>query len=107
VAITPDGHHAYVTNHGNDTIASSTVSVIDTTTNRVTATIPVGFGPSSVVITPDGHHGYVTNQGTDSAPGASVSVIDTVRPSNSTVEALRSDIPHRSWVPVSPHSWRR
>jgi YVTN family beta-propeller protein len=107
VAITPDGHHAYVTNHGNDTIASTTVSVIDTTTNKVTATIPVGFGPSSVVITPDGQHGYVTDQGTDSAPGTSVSVIDTVRPSNSMVEALQSDIPHRSWVPVSPHHWRR
>ncbi|WP_445183436.1 Hsp70 family protein [Pseudonocardia sp. Cha107L01] len=107
VVITPDGHYGYVTNQGTDSAPGTTVSVIDTTTNRVTATIPVGFGPSSVVITPDGHHGYVTNQGTDSAPGASVSVIDTVRPSNSTVEALRSDIPHRSWVPVSPHSWRR
>jgi DNA-binding beta-propeller fold protein YncE len=48
------------------------VSVIDTASNTVTATIPVGRRPAAVAISPDGHHAYVTN--TDSS---SVSVIDT------------------------------
>src|SRR5260370_1966674 len=46
---------AYVTN------ASGTVSVIDTTTHTVAATIPVGLFPSRVAFTPDGTRAYVTN----------------------------------------------
>jgi len=37
------------------------VSVIDTSTNTVTATIPTGNGPSSVAVLPDGRRAYVTN----------------------------------------------
>jgi len=37
------------------------VSVIDTATNQVTATIPTGKGPTSVSVTPDGRRAYVTN----------------------------------------------
>jgi YVTN family beta-propeller protein len=40
VAVTPDGSKVYVANEGSDT-----VSVIDTKTNTVTATIPVGSVP--------------------------------------------------------------
>src|SRR5438105_338088 len=60
---------AYVTNRGSDT-----VSVLDTATNTVIATIPVGVGrvPEEVAITPDGAHAYVTNGGFDT-----VSVLDT------------------------------
>lgn len=39
---------AYVTN-SND----NTVSVIDTVTNSVIATVPVGSGPSAVAVTPE------------------------------------------------------
>jgi YVTN family beta-propeller protein len=67
VAITPDGTHAYVANS-----FSNTVSVIDTATNTVVATVPVGFSPFGVAITPDGTHAYVTN-----GNSKSVSVIDT------------------------------
>ncbi len=42
VAVTPDGSKVYVANDG-----SSTVSVIATATNTVTATIPVGSSPSA------------------------------------------------------------
>ncbi|MGW2557510.1 YncE family protein, partial [Streptomyces sp. NPDC001635] len=45
---------------------------IDTATNTVTATIPVGSQPFAVAITPDGAHVYVTNGASDT-----VSVIDT------------------------------
>src|SRR5215470_5486086 len=58
---------AYVTNRMSDT-----VSVIDTATNTVVATVPVGRFPFGVAITPDGTHAYVTNNAS-----RTVSVIDT------------------------------
>jgi YVTN family beta-propeller protein len=59
--------NAYITNSG-----SNTVSVIDTATNTVTATIPVGLEPWGVAVTPDGSKIYVTNFG-----DTTVSVIET------------------------------
>ncbi|MDY7965779.1 hypothetical protein U0F29_32640, partial [Bacillus thuringiensis] len=40
MAVTPNSKFAYVTNAG-----SSTVSVIDTSSNTVVATVPVGVAP--------------------------------------------------------------
>jgi DNA-binding beta-propeller fold protein YncE len=37
--------------------------VIDTATNTVIATAPVGTGPQGVAVTPDGSKVYVTNTG--------------------------------------------
>ena len=59
--------YAYITNHG-----SNTVSVIDTATNTVTATVPVGSSPWGVAVSPDGTRVYVTNWNSNT-----VSVIDT------------------------------
>lgn len=59
----------YVTNSGN------TVSVIDTATNTVVATVTVGIGPYGVAITPDGAFAYVALFPT--AGPNPVSVIDT------------------------------
>jgi YVTN family beta-propeller protein len=72
IAVSPDGTKVYVTNEG----GSNTVSVIDTTANAVTATIPVGDTPAGVAVSPDGSKVYVANQGF-STPGNTVSVIDT------------------------------
>jgi len=47
VAITPNGQFAYVTN-----LDSNNVSVIQTSSNTVVATVPVGNGPQSVAIAP-------------------------------------------------------
>jgi YVTN family beta-propeller protein len=58
---------AYVTNFG-----AGTVSVIDTRSGAVTATITVGAAPSGVVFSPNGTRAYVANHF-----GNSVSVIDT------------------------------
>jgi|GEM_PF-4075183 YVTN family beta-propeller protein len=67
-ATVPAGaRNAYVPNGGSDT-----VSVISLATNLVTATIPVGAGPTSAVATPDGSKVYVANQA-----GGTVSVIGT------------------------------
>ncbi|MGH3671038.1 MAG: YncE family protein [Pseudonocardiaceae bacterium] len=51
---------------------SGSVSVIDTLSNTVIATIPVGSCPEGVAVTPDGRHVYVPNFASNS-----VSVIDT------------------------------
>src|SRR5215471_17546506 len=51
--------NAYITNSG--VLPPGTVSVIDTTSNTVAATIPVGSAPTGVAVTPDGSRVYVTN----------------------------------------------
>src|SRR6266404_2469698 len=63
-------HNAYITNGGDNSM-----SVIDTATNTVIATIPVSDRPFSVVVTPDGSKVYVTNN--NSGNPRTVSVIDT------------------------------
>ena len=61
--------NAYITNQG-----SNTVSVIDTRTNIVTATIAGFNGPDAVAVPPDGKRVYVTNINSNT-----VSVIDTAK----------------------------
>src|SRR5215472_1639850 len=59
--------NAYITNFD-----ANTVSVIDTTSNTVAATIPVGNNPYGVAVTPDGSTVYVANHDANT-----VAVIDT------------------------------
>jgi YVTN family beta-propeller protein len=75
------GPFAYITNQ-----VDATVSVIDTATNTVSATIPVGPSPLGVAVNAAGTRAYVANFG-----GQSVSVIDT---STNTVIDL---------IPLSPN----
>ncbi len=58
---------AYITNGD-----SNSVSVIDTATNKVTATIPVGSSPMCAAISPDGTKVYVANSRSND-----ISIIDT------------------------------
>lgn len=58
----------YVVNHGD-----STVTVVDTATNAVVATVTVGNQPLAAAVRPAGDRAYVTNQ----VPAGTVSVIDT------------------------------
>jgi YVTN family beta-propeller protein len=51
---------------------ANSVTVINTATNTVMATVGVGAIPTDVSISPDEAHAYVTNAG-----AKSVSVIDT------------------------------
>jgi YVTN family beta-propeller protein len=73
VAVTPDGSKVYVAN-----AASNNVSVIDTASNTVIATTPVGAAPVGVAVTPDGSKVYVANSNSNS-----VSVIAT--PTNTVI----------------------
>lgn len=67
---------AYVANPG-----GATVSVIDTATNTVVATINIGTAPtnepSAVAVTPDGTHAYVAVGNRDDQLGGNVAVIET------------------------------
>lgn len=45
VAVTPDGKNVYVANNGRYRITGNTVYVINTTTNTVIDTVPVGLTP--------------------------------------------------------------
>ncbi|MET9326352.1 serine/threonine-protein kinase [Tsukamurella sp. NPDC003166] len=65
MAITPDGRNAYVPT------GDGTVSVVSTTTNKISATISVPSG-DRVAITPSGATAYVTNRA-----DKTISVIDT------------------------------
>lgn len=71
IAITPDGRTAYVTSK-----ASGTISVIDTTTNRVVASLKPAETPQFVTVSADGRSAYIS---CFSAPGQqnTVLVLDT------------------------------
>lgn len=67
VASASAGSKVYVGN-----FADSTVSVIDTATGKVVATVPVATGPHGMAVTQDGRTVFVTGDGS-----SSMSVIDT------------------------------
>jgi YVTN family beta-propeller protein len=51
---------------------TDTVSIVDTATDTLVTTVPVGYGPWGVAVAPDGTNVYVTN-----GDSGTVSVIDT------------------------------
>jgi YVTN family beta-propeller protein len=67
----PDGSTAYVSND-----KGSTVSVISTETNTVTATIPVGPAPFGLVATPDGSTVYGANGGSNTVSAIGTAIGD-------------------------------
>jgi YVTN family beta-propeller protein len=77
VAITPNGAFVYATNS-----CDSTVSVINTATNSVVATVAVGSQPQNMAITPDGLFAYTSNVLTNNLSvinTATNTVVDTVQ----------------------------
>jgi YVTN family beta-propeller protein len=92
VAVNPTGTRVYVASRGYDPnltcgAATDRVSVIDTSSNTVIATINVGMSPSAVVVDPTGTKLYVTNI----CGSNTLSVIDT---STNTITAT---------VPMAPN----
>ncbi len=59
IGITPDGEFVFATNFS---AGSNSVSVIDTDTNTIVATIPAGPQPNEVAVTLNGGRGFITNQ---------------------------------------------
>jgi YVTN family beta-propeller protein len=90
VAVTPDGKYAYVTNEG-----SNNLTVIDTASNTLLESLPVGTTPTGVAVTPDGKDAYVTNQGSND-----VSVIETA--SNTVVATISVPGPGAIAIVPSP-----
>lgn len=72
VAITPSGHEAYLASPGDDRFPSTGISVIETDTHTLVASIDLGSRPRNVAIAPDGRRAYVTGMDLDL-----VFVIDT------------------------------
>jgi YVTN family beta-propeller protein len=66
-AVSPDGTRAYFTN-----LFSGNVTVIETASNTVLASVPSGAGPVGIVLSPDGSTAYVAGQNQNS-----VTVINT------------------------------
>jgi YVTN family beta-propeller protein len=75
-AVSPDGATVYLSRQHD-----ASVSVVDTATNQITATLPVGTTPQFLAIKPDGSVVYVPN-----ASSSSVSVIDTG--SNTVIDTI-------------------
>jgi YVTN family beta-propeller protein len=71
IAFSPSGGTAYVSLPD-----SSTLAIIDTTTGRVTDSIPVGVDPAGIAVSADGGLVYVTDF-TAGATDAGFAVIDT------------------------------
>lgn len=69
---TPDSRFVYVANQGTRERPDSTVSIIDTRTNRVETTVVTGHGAHGVVISRDGSRAFIANTFANT-----VSVIDT------------------------------
>jgi len=78
---------AYVANNG-----SNNVSVINTATNTVAATVPVGSLPGGIAVTPDGYFVYVSNFGSNS-----VSVINTTTNAVVATVDVGGDWNHSEW----------
>ena len=72
VAVSPDGLKVYVTRNEPYNPKSGTFSVINTSTNKVTATVNIGNRPQGVAVNPSGTKVYVTNPDI-----GMVSIIDT------------------------------
>ena len=86
-ANTTESGNMYVAGYGTDS-----VYVINTTTEVVKATVPVGAHPVALAETPDTKKLYVVNHGSGSS-AASVSVIDTLSDTVSTTICLSGGPP--------------
>src|SRR5271170_4479347 len=85
-------YHVFVNNNN-----SHNVSVIDTTSNTVIATVIIGNSPEDLVITPDNSKVYVTN-----FSDGTVSVISTT--SNTVIATVAAGAPHPTFLAVTPDS---
>jgi LPXTG-motif cell wall-anchored protein len=86
LAVNPSGTRVYVVNQSGSPSVAGNISVIDTATNIVIATIPVGANSVGVAVSPSGNRVYVTNNGDNS-----VSVINTTTNTVISTVAVAND----------------
>jgi YVTN family beta-propeller protein len=106
LAITPNGEYAYVSNS-----ASGTVSVINTTTNAVMATITLPYFystysnslvqsiPDGLAITPNGDYVYVTNE----AGNGSSNTVYVISTATHKVTSVIDGLNYPKCVAISPN----
>jgi YVTN family beta-propeller protein len=93
LAFAPDGRRLYVSVFKDPDRSINEVAVLDTLSNRVITTIPVGTRPYALAVKPDGSEIYVPNH-----DSGTVSVIDT------RTDSLVTDIqvkPNPHWLEFS------
>jgi len=82
-----DGSNPVVVDPATGIANNGTISVFDTSANRVVKDIEVGLHPSGMALSPDGSRLYVANANSDS-----ISVIDTTRDAvDSTIDVRLTD----------------
>lgn len=94
VAISPDGSLVYVANthyqnvSGTTTPGENTVSVINTTTNTVVATISAGQNPSALAFSPNGTLAYIGGENRVSVVNTTTSAVVATIPVTSAVAGV-------------------
>src|SRR2546425_6334661 len=100
VALTPDGAFAYVTNR-NAGLSSGTISVLNTTTNTVAATVDsLIASPQAPAMTPDGTRVYLSCQRETPPNGKNLLVLDTT--TNTVVDTITAGQGGASWLAFTP-----
>ena len=74
---------------------AATATVLDASTMKAIATLPVGVGPHEVAISPEGRWAVVSNYGNQTVVGQSLSVIDLAAESPSVVRIIDLGEYHR------------
>jgi YVTN family beta-propeller protein/VCBS repeat-containing protein len=105
VAVSPDGSRAYAA------VIDGTISVIDTSSNTVISTTPVGFWEGDIEVTPDGRRLYsATGYGSDSISWVDTQTMTVTRipvGPQWNLDSMRSDTTYGTFnVAVSPDGKR-
>ena len=97
VALSEDETTAYVTNLG-----SGSVSVLDLSSQKVTATLQTGNGTEGVTIVPDKNEVWVTNRSANTVSILDASTNESIQTLNSSNFPIRAETsPNGKWVAVS------
>lgn len=89
----------------------NSITLLDSETHTVLATLPTGAGPHEIAVAPDGGFAYVADSGSPDKPGHTVTVLDLKRRSVAGKFDLGSHSPHdlkvsrdgrRLWAACAP-----
>lgn len=96
VSVAPDGARAYVATYGGRSIA-----IVDTTSDKVIANVPLGRTAMDVAVSPDGRTVYAAVEDYNATDLGNISVIDAAR---ATITRTIATPPYagRNYVTVSP-----